>query len=151
MTTKSTPRVFDINAGLAGVLDPADEIQFGDVDDSNLGKKSTVQAILDLAATILINAQTGTIYTTVLSDGNKLITLDNAAAISLTIPTNASVAYPIGTTIAFQQIAAGLVTMSGAGVTFTSRNGLVSGGTFALWSITKTLTNTWAVAGDVTV
>jgi hypothetical protein len=97
-----------------------------------------------------VNAQTGTTYTTVLTDDDKLVTLSNALAIALTIPTNASVAYPIGTTIAFQQIGAGLVTMSGSGVTLNSRNGLVSGGQYAGWSITKTATNTWAVFGDLT-
>ena len=99
---------------------------------------------------VTINAQTGTTYTTVLGDNGKLVTLSNAAAITLTIPTNASVAYPVGTTIAFQQIGAGLATMSGAGVTFNNRNGLVSGGQYAMWSITKTATDTWAVAGDLT-
>ena len=99
---------------------------------------------------ITVNGQTGTTYTTVLADDGKLVTLSNAAAIALTIPTNASVAYPIGTTIAFQQLGAGLVTMSGGGVTFNNRNGLVSGGQYAVWSITKTATNTWTVAGDLT-
>lgn len=103
-----------------------------------------------VANNVAINAQTGTTYTTVLTDANKLVTLSNGSAIALTIPTNASVAYSVGTTIAFQQIGAGLVTMSGAGVTFQHRNGLVSGGQYAVWSITKTATDTWAVAGDLT-
>lgn len=119
-------------------------------------KATTPKAVADAigssiaAQHITINAQTGTTYTTVLSDDGKLVTLSNAAAIALTIPTNASVAYPVGTTIAFQQIGAGLVTMSGGGVTFNNRNGLVSGGQNAVWSITKTATDTWAVAGDLT-
>ena len=50
-------------------------------------------------AMIAINAQTGTTYTTVLTDDGKLITCDNAASIALTIPPNSSVAYGIGTQI----------------------------------------------------
>jgi len=97
-----------------------------------------------------ITADTGTTYTTVLTDANNLVTLSDGSATALTIPTNANIPYPLGTTIAFQQIGAGLVTMSGAGVTFHHRNGLVSGGQYAVWSITKKATDTWAVAGDLT-
>jgi len=43
-----------------------------------------------------INTQTGTTYTTVLDDNGKLVTLSNASAITLTIPPNSSVAYPVG-------------------------------------------------------
>jgi hypothetical protein len=45
---------------------------------------------LDAVATamIAINAQTGTTYTTVLTDDGKLVTCDNASPIALTIPPN---------------------------------------------------------------
>ena len=138
-----------INPAPTFTLDVLDEVLVADVTDGDAEKKATIQQIIDLLPIIVVKAETGTTYTTILSDGNKFITLANAAAITLTIPTNASVAYPVGTTIAFQQIGAGLVTMEGAGVIFTSRNGLVSGGQFAVWSITKTLSDTWAVAGDL--
>ena len=72
-------------------------------------------------AMVAINAQTGTSYTTVLSDDGKLITLDNAASITLTIPPNSSVAYGIGTQINLMALAAGVVTITaGAGVTIRS-------------------------------
>lgn len=48
-----------------------------------------------------INAQTGTTYTPVLTDNNKVVTLNNASAIAVTIPTNASVAFPVGARIDF--------------------------------------------------
>ena len=41
-------------------------------------------------AMVAINAQTGTTYTTVLTDDGKLITASNAASIALTIPPNSS-------------------------------------------------------------
>tara|TARA_S200002703_G_scaffold160084_1_gene176765 strand:+ start:46941 stop:47963 length:1023 start_codon:yes stop_codon:yes gene_type:complete len=98
-----------------------------------------------------INQQTGTTYTTVIDDAGKLIKLNNASSIALTIPPNSSVAYPVGTVIAFQQDGAGTVTMGpGSGVTLENRNGLVSSGQYAMWSIVKTSTDTWAVAGDLT-
>lgn len=102
-----------------------------------------------IAPSISVNEQTGTSYTPGLSDNGKLITLDNASAISLTIPQNSVVAFPVGATIAFQQFGAGLVTMGGTGVTFKSRNGLVSRGQNAMWAITKKATDIWSVAGDL--
>ena len=62
-----------------------------------------------------LNDQTGTSYTLVLTDGGKTVTLSNAAAVSVTIPTNASVAFPTGTVIWFTNKGAGLVTIAGAG------------------------------------
>ena len=51
-----------------------------------------------------INTQTGTTYTPVLSDNASIVTLNNASAISVTIPTNASVAYTIGSQLNFAWI-----------------------------------------------
>ena len=43
--------------------------------------------------------QTGTAYTLVLADAFKLVAMNNAAANTLTVPPNSSVAFPIGTRI----------------------------------------------------
>jgi hypothetical protein len=103
---------------------------------------------------ITINAQTGTTYTTVLSDGgtDKMLTLTNASAIACTIPPNSSVAYPVGMVISGLQGGAGVVTLTpGAGVTLTSRGGaLKTAGTGAFFSALKTATDTWFVTGDLT-
>ena len=62
-----------------------------------------------------LNNQTGTSYTLVLTDGGKNVTLNNASAVSLTVPTNASVAFPTGTGIGLVNKGAGVVTVDGAG------------------------------------
>jgi len=106
---------------------------------------------VSLVPKVAVNTQANPTYTTVLGDANTIVQLVNASAIALTIPSNASVPYPIGATIAFTQLDAGLVTMSGAGgVTLRSRSGLKSGGQFAMWTIIKTNTDVWSVAGDLT-
>lgn len=109
--------------------------------------------ISELAAIpVTINAQTGTTYTLVLTDAGKLVTLSNAAAITLTVPTNASVAFPVGTVIAGAQIGAGLVSIAGAtGVTI---NGATPGaeasaGQWSAWSLTKLATDTWLASGGL--
>ena len=65
-----------------------------------------------------INAQTGTTYTLVLADASKTVTMSNASANTLTVPPNASVAFPTGTRIFATQLGAGATTIAaGAGVT----------------------------------
>lgn len=99
-----------------------------------------------------INAQTGTTYTLVLLDDGKIVTCSNAAAITLTIPTNASVAFPVGTEIEVWQIGAGQVTVSPTGgVTLRARLGAKTAGQYAMVRIVKQATDTWYMTGDCTV
>ena len=59
-----------------------------------------------------INDQTGTSYTTVLTDAGKIVTMTNAGASTLTIPPNSSVAYPVGAIISVEVLGAGAVTLT---------------------------------------
>jgi hypothetical protein len=65
-----------------------------------------------------LNAQTGTSYTLVSGDINKLVTASNASAITITVPPSV---YSANDVINVQQIGAGQVTFTaGSGVTITS-------------------------------
>lgn len=103
-------------------------------------------------SSVEVNAQSGTAYTLVLGDAGKLVTCENASAITLTIPANASVAFDTGTVIAVAQLGAGLVTVAGAsGVTV---NGVTPGdndltGQWATASLTKLATDTWLLSGGL--
>lgn len=99
--------------------------------------------------TLTLNAQTGTSYTLVLADRDKLVTLNNAAAITLTVPTNASVAYATGAVINIQQIGAGQVTVVGdTGVTVNG-TGTKTRAQWSAASLVKTATDTWTLIGDI--
>lgn len=64
------------------------------------------------------NAQTGTTYTLVIGDLNKLVTASNASAITVTVPPSVFSANDV---INLQQVGAGQVTFAqGSGVTITS-------------------------------
>ena len=81
-----------------------------------LGVKWATVAVPTLDLTI--NAQTGTTYTLVAGDLNKLVTLSNASAITLTIPSGV---FTTGQQVNIQQLGAGQVTVAGAvGVTVSS-------------------------------
>ena len=96
-----------------------------------------------------INAQSGTTYTLVLSDANKLVTLNNASPITLTIPTNASVAFTAGQIIDISQIGAGRVTVAGAGgVTVNSSTGLITSVQYSSATLIFLGSNTWLLVGN---
>jgi hypothetical protein len=101
---------------------------------------------------VAVNAQTGTTYTTVLLDNNKVVTLDNASAIALTVPLNASVAYPTGAQIHLYNKGAGQVTVAGdTGVTVNSSNGLKLRAQYSVATLIKLDTNTWVLIGDTQI
>jgi hypothetical protein len=96
-----------------------------------------------------INQQAGA-YTTVLTDRDKLVEVSSATGVTLTIPTNASVAYPVGTSIDILQTGAGQVTIAGAGgVTVNATPGLKLRTQWSSATIFKRAENTWVVYGDL--
>lgn len=104
------------------------------------------------AAQLEINAQTGTTYTLALTDAGKLVTLSNASAISLTVPLNSSVAFPVGTQVNLSQVGVGRVTVAGAvGVTVNSALGLKTRTQYSVLTCIKTATDTWLLTGDSSV
>jgi hypothetical protein len=116
-------------------------------------------AILNGAASpvgsVAVNAQTGTTYTFAASDSfNTLVTLSNASAIAVTIPTNATTAFPVGTVLNFAQTGAGQATVSGAsGVTLTSVGATAATPKtrvqYSAGSAIQTSANNWLVIGDI--
>ena len=101
-----------------------------------------------------INAQTGTTYTFVLADAGDIVTSSNASAVTMTIPPNSSVVYPIGSSITVISIGAGLTSFAqGAGVTITSTGAVstapVLRAQHSSATAIKTATDTWRVVGDI--
>ena len=100
-------------------------------------------------AIVSINEQTGTTYELVLDDGGKLVTLDNAAAVTLTIPDSGTVAYAIGERIELAQLGAGQVTIASA-ATINSKDGLVAlTGQYSGATLTQTAVDVWLLVGDL--
>ena len=109
---------------------------------------STNEGVNDLAFG-QFNAQTGTSYTLVLTDVAKVISLTNAAAITLTVPTNASVAFPIGTQILLYQGGAGQVTISSSATIRSQGSKLKLFGQYAVGGLLKVATDEWVAFGNL--
>lgn len=99
--------------------------------------------------TIVSNVQTVLSYTLVLSDKSKAVEMNNAAANTVNIPTNASVAFPVGTVIEVFQAGAGQTTVAAlSGVTLRAPDGAKLAKQYASASLRKRATDEWVLAGN---
>jgi hypothetical protein len=95
-----------------------------------------------------INGQTGTTYTLALTD--RAVSLTNSSAITLTVPANATVEFPVGTAITIVQLGAGQATIAGAsGVSVNTASTLLLRAQYSGAMLLKTATNTWVLIGDM--
>lgn len=97
-----------------------------------------------------INTVGGTSYDLVLADAGKGIFTTNGGAVTITIPANADVEFPVGVSIVVVQYGAGQVTIAAAGgVTVNATEGLLSSRTqFSQITLWKVATDQWLVGGD---
>ena len=100
---------------------------------------------------VTFNAQTGTTYSLVSGDVNKLVTLSNASAITLTVPNGV---FTTGQQINIQQIGAGQVTVVSDGTTVLTSNGATSTAPklrtqYSAATIICTSSNNFTVIGDI--
>lgn len=116
----------------------------------------TTPTLDDPKINLAFDAQTGTSYTTVLNDNGQVVTMNNASANTLSIPTNASVAYPIGTQINVIQIGAGQTTIQAvtSGTTTIQSTGASAAAPklrarYSMATCIKAGTDLWYVAGDI--
>jgi len=147
----------DLTASRALVSDGSGKVAVSDVTSTELGYldgvTSAVQTQVDSKTPKLIslNAQTGTTYTLLLGDADKLVEMNNAAANTLTVPPNSSVAFSTGTQIIVVQKGAGTTTIAaGSGVTLLSKDSALGiGGQYGAATCIKIATDTWYVIGDL--
>jgi hypothetical protein len=96
---------------------------------SNVTGGISAQDLRDFLATAQLlnvpNEQTGATYTFVLADADRTTVFNRASAQAVTIPTNASVPFPVGTRLPCFRKGAGLPTIAGdVGVTLNKPTGI---------------------------
>ncbi|MGE7136047.1 hypothetical protein ACQKIE_00240 [Luteibacter sp. NPDC031894] len=132
----------------SGALAGTEQVE---IDDGS-SKSVTVGQIGDLAKLVPVRPYTTTSDTFVLADAGGAVHGANASAITQTIPTNASVAFPVGTTILVRQTGAGAITVTpDSGVTL--RNGQATAKTAGQYkgsiALHKIGTDEWYLDGSV--
>jgi hypothetical protein len=99
-------------------------------------------------STIGTNARTSS-YTLVLSDQSKMIEINSASATTLTIPSDSSVNFPVGTYIVVLQTGSGQITIAGSGFIPDATPGRKTRTLWAMATLIKRGTNLWVIAGDL--
>ncbi|WP_222929962.1 hypothetical protein [Gordonia sp. OPL2] len=116
----------------------------------SLAQTAVQPAALAAAQVVAVRSVTGTTDTLVLADQGKAIECSNAAAITLTVPPNSSVAFPVGTVIEVLQVGGGQVTVAaGSGVTINNAGSLSTRAQWSVLTLRKRGTDTWLLAGDM--
>jgi hypothetical protein len=88
----------------------------------------------------------------VLADKNKMVELNNSSAITVTVPTNGTAAFDIGTTIYLTQLGTGQVTVAAAGgVTLNFTPGTKTRAQWSQAMLLKRSTDSWILSGDLTL
>lgn len=115
----------------------------------------TNKTLTDPKINLAFDAETAS-YTAVLANNSQVVTMNNASANTFSIPTNASVQFPIGTQINVLQIGAGQTTIQA--VTSGTTSILSTGATaaapklrarYSMATCIKSATDTWYVVGDI--
>jgi hypothetical protein len=123
--------------------------------DLTTAQTLTNKTLTDPKINLAFDAETAS-YTAVLANNGQVVTMDNASANNFSIPTNASVAFPIGTQINVLQIGAGQTTIQA--VTSGTTTILSTGATaaapklrarYAAATCLKAGTDLWYVFGDI--
>ncbi len=112
---------------------------------------ATLEVNGTFAALVGINAQTGTSYTLAASDNNKLLTMDNASPITVTIPVNSSVSIPVGFQCTIVRKSTGTLTLSKAGgvTVISTSTALTFTATGSAGTLIKIATDQWLAFGDM--
>jgi len=102
----------------------------------------------NLGNTFTVNAQTGTTYTLVAGDANKLVTATNSGTITVTIPAGV---FSVGQSVNITQLGVGQVIFQGDGTsTVYSTPGLKLRAQYSIASVACIATNTFLLVGDLT-
>lgn len=144
--------VTDLVTSDLAAVQSVNAIQSADIATNTSGLATLNSTVTSLALSTS-NTQTAS-YTFAITDGAipfVTVVMNVATANTLTIPPNASVAFPIGTILVAEQWGVGTTTWTaGSGVTINSRGSLVAmAGQWAAASARKTATNTWLLSGDL--
>jgi len=148
----SAGQVLTVAAGVPSWATPTT----GDIEGVTTGTDSglsggATSGTVTLRLKLEFDAETGTTYTLVAANLNQLVTLNNASAITLTVPPSV---FSAGDVINIAQIGAGQVTLSqGAGVTINSTGATATApklrAIYSAASIICTASNTFLVVGDI--
>ena len=112
-----------------------------------LTNKTLTSPVINTAKTTIgFNAQTGTTYTLVLADQDKLVTCTNSNPITVTVPNGI---FSTGQSVNLQQLGAGQVTIASDGTTVITGTGTKLRTQYSAATLICTSSNNFTLVGDL--
>ena len=148
----ATAQVTALVTGAPAAMNTLDELAAALGDDENFAASVTTSLGLKVDSLTPISQKTASYTLSLLTERDDLIEMGSASALVLTIPTDATLNYPIGTSIDILQTGAGQVTVAPVSgtVTVNATPGLKLRTTWSSATLFKRAANTWVVFGDLT-
>ena len=112
--------------------------------------KNAAQGVAGDGGVVASTSVTGN-YTLILADQGKVIEVTSASTVAITLPSNATASFPIGTLIELYRHGAGAVTVvAGSGATLRAPGGRASvGEQYGTVALRKRATNEWTIEGNL--
>jgi hypothetical protein len=139
-----------------GTVTLPSDTSLGDVSATEFGHlngvTSSIQTQLDSKQPIsFATTNANSSYTLILADAGKLVEANNSSAMNITVPLNATHAFPVGSQVNILQTGVGQATVVGAaGVTINANPGLKIRAQWGFATLIKRAENTWVLVGDLT-
>jgi len=148
----ATSQVNALLTGAPAALNTLDELAAALGDDANFAASVTTSLGLKVDSLTPISQKTASYTLSSLTERDDLIEMGSASALTLTIPADATLDFPIGTSIDILQTGAGQVTIAPVSgtVTVNATPGLKLRTTWSSCTLFKRAANTWVVYGDLT-
>jgi len=149
----ATSQVNALLTGAPAALNTLDELAAALGDDANFAASVTTSLGLKVDSLTPISQKTASYTLSSLTERDDLIEMGSASALTLSIPTDATLDFPIGTSIDILQTGAGQVTIAAVTPGTTTVNatpGLKLRTTWSSATLFKRAANTWVVFGDLT-
>jgi hypothetical protein len=148
----ATSQVNALLTGAPAALNTLDELAAALGDDANFASSVTTSLGLKVDSLTPISQKTASYTLSSLTERDDLIEMGSASPITLTIPTDATLNFPIGTSIDILQTGAGQVTIApvSVAVTLDATPGKKLRTTWSSCTLFKRAANTWVVFGDLT-
>lgn len=112
---------------------------------------ATGPAGLNAPNIVSFNQVSGTSYTAQLSDKDVCIELSNSSPVTVTIPPDSSVNFPVGSSFSIMQTGTGTVSVTGPSITFNYTPGNRTRAQWSIATVVKRSSNNWVMNGDLKV
>ena len=147
----ATSQVSALISGAPAAMNTLDELAQALGDDANFAASVTTSLGLKVDSLTPIVAKTESYTLSSLTERDDLIEMGSGSPLTLTIPEDATLDFPIGTSIDILQTGAGQVTIAPVSgtVTVNATPGLKLRTTWSSCTLFKRAANTWVVYGDL--